>query len=167
MARQIQVTKDFVDTVRKHARSGRENQGGSGGMQEAMDEMDRHSRTPVGQSAWNSSRRRLRHHVHQHQAPFLQHPISKPRFKGCVHSCPRCRLPRRSPAHHIFSQLGFTETIPSDPQDFDRLVVDKHIEIRDAIEFGDQESIFAVTDLIHTCAAKLRRFPSIVSNMVT
>ena len=40
------------------------------------------------------------------------------------------------------------------------------MELRDAIEFRDQESILAVTDLIHTGAAQLKRFPSIVSNMV-
>ena len=64
-------------------------------------------------------------------------------------------------------RAGFTETIPSDPQDLDRWMVDKHMELRDARESGDQESILVVTDLIHTGAAQLKRFPSIVSNMVT
>ena len=32
----------------------------------------------------------------------------------------------------------------------------KHLELRDAIQFGDQESILSVTDLIHQGAAQLR-----------
>ena len=93
------VTKDFVDRVRKRmARSGREDQVRSGGSARSDGrERLRHPRTPLGRSTLGT--RRLRRRIKQHQAPHLQCPISKPRFKGCVHSWPRCRVFARIVTH--------------------------------------------------------------------
>ena len=48
---------------------------------------------------------------------------------------------------------GVSEPIPIDPQYLQFWMPDKHLELRDAIEFGDQESILSLTDLIHRGAA--------------
>ena len=104
-----------------------------------------------------------------------EHPISKPRFNGCVLSWRKCRLPRHRSAHQEFrfvsrcvERKGLQTSIHRDdsfrstgPRQMDG----GQTQNWDAIEFGDQESILA--DLIHTGAAQLKRFPSIVSNMVT
>ena len=58
-------------------------------------------------------------------------------------------------------------TIPIDPQDFQFWMSDKCLELRDAIEFGDQESILSLTDLIHRGAAQNQTFPSMVTNVVS
>ena len=57
--------------------------------------------------------------------------------------------------------------IPTDQQDLEFFLTDKHLELRDAIQFGDQESILSLTDLIHQGAAQLRMPPSMVTNMVS
>ena len=126
--------------------------------------------SPWPKHAWNGFRRRLRRHVKQHQAPHLQCPISKLRFKGCGHSWPECRLPRHRFAHHKSSALsadllreraskrraGFTETTRSDPQDLEGWMANKHMELRDAIEFGDQESILSHGSDPHRCGTAQR-----------
>ena len=40
------------------------------------------------------------------------------------------------------------------------------LELRDAIELGDKESIFTLTDLIHQGVAQCHSLPSTVNNMV-
>ena len=52
-------------------------------------------------------------------------------------------------------------------QDLEFFLSEKHSELRDAIEFGDQESILSLMDLIHQGAAQLRKPPSMVTNMVS
>ena len=101
--------------------------------------------------------RRLRAQLAEMQA--AQTPIGPPQSSALSADLLRERVSKR--------RAGFTETIPSNPQDLDRWMVDKHMELRDAIEFGDEESILAVVDVIHTGAAQLKRFPSIFSNMMT
>ena len=100
---------------------------------------------------------RLRAQLAEIQA--AQTPIRPPQSSALSADVLRERASKR--------RARFTETIPSDPQELDRWMVDKHMELWDAIEFGDQESIVAVADLIHTGAAQVKRFPSTVSNMVT
>ena len=57
-------------------------------------------------------------------------------------------------------RAGVSEPIPTDPQDLEFWMTDKHMELRDAIEFGDQESILSLTDLIHQGAAQIQNVPS-------
>ena len=61
--------------------------------------------------------------------------------------------------------VGVSEPIPIDPQDLQFWMSDKHLELRDAIEFGDQDSIFSLTDLIHRGAAQNQTLPSMVTNV--
>ena len=64
-------------------------------------------------------------------------------------------------------RAGVSEPIPIDPQDLQFWMSDKYLELRDAIEFGDQESILSLTDLIHRGAAQNQTFPSMVTNVVS
>ena len=64
-------------------------------------------------------------------------------------------------------RAGVTESIPTDRQDLECKMSEKRLELRDAIEFGDQESIMSLTDLIHQGAAQIQKFPSMVTNMVS
>ena len=76
MARQIQVTKDFVNRVRKRMPAADEKiRLAQVALQEAMDEKDDDIRElPLAEAR-----------LERLQAPHLQHSISKPRFQGCVH----------------------------------------------------------------------------------
>ena len=56
-------------------------------------------------------------------------------------------------------RAGVSEPIPTDPQDLDFWMTDKHMELRDAIEFGDQESILSLTDLTKGRRRFRRSFP--------
>ena len=62
---------------------------------------------------------------------------------------------------------GVSEPIPIDTQYLQFWMSGKHLELRDAIEFGDQESILSLTDLIHLGAAENQTFPSMVTNVVS
>ena len=64
-------------------------------------------------------------------------------------------------------RAGVSEPIPIDPQDLQFWMSNKYLELRDAIEFGDQESILSLTDLIHRGAAQNQTFPSMVTNVVS
>ena len=64
-------------------------------------------------------------------------------------------------------RAGVSEPFPTDPQDLDFWMIDKHMELRDAIEFGDQESIFSLMDPIHQGAAQIQKVPSMVTNEVS
>ena len=104
LARQIQVTKDFVDRVRKRMPAADEKIRLA---QVALEEEETRKSTTFANSlwpklVWNGSRRRLQHD--QHQAPHLQLRISKLRFNGCVLSWRKCRLPRHRSAHRFVSR---------------------------------------------------------------
>ena len=62
---------------------------------------------------------------------------------------------------------GVKESIPTDPQEFECWMSEKYLELRDAIEFGDLESILSLTDLLQQGVAQNQKFPSMVTNIVT
>ena len=64
-------------------------------------------------------------------------------------------------------RAGVSEPIPTDPQDLEFWMTDKHTELWDTIEFGDQESILSLTDLIHQGAAQIQNVHSMVTNVVS
>ena len=61
---------------------------------------------------------------------------------------------------------GFAEPIPTNPQDVDGWLSEKHLELRDPIDLGDKESILALTDLIQKGVVQCHNLPSTVDNMV-
>ena len=63
-------------------------------------------------------------------------------------------------------RAGVAESVPTNPQDVERWLSEKHLELRDANEFGDKESIVALTDLIQQGVRQCHTLPSTVNNMV-
>ena len=63
-------------------------------------------------------------------------------------------------------RAGVAESVPTNPQDVERWLSEKHLELRDAIEFGDKESILALTDLMQQGVRQCHNLPSTVNNMV-
>ena len=56
--------------------------------------------------------------------------------------------------------------MPTNPQDVEQWLSEKHLELRDAIEFGDKESILAWTDLMQQGVRQCQNLLSTVNNMV-
>ena len=63
-------------------------------------------------------------------------------------------------------RAGVAESVPTNPQDVERWLSEKHLELRDAIEFGDKESILALTDLMQQGVRQCHNLPSTVNNVV-
>ena len=63
-------------------------------------------------------------------------------------------------------RAGVAEAVPTNPQDVEGWSSEKHTELRDAIEFGDKESILALTELIRQGVLQCHKLPSTVGNMV-
>ena len=63
-------------------------------------------------------------------------------------------------------RAGVVEAVPTNPQDVEGWLSEKHTELRDAIEFGNKESILALTDLIRQGVFQCHKLPSTVGNMV-
>ena len=64
-------------------------------------------------------------------------------------------------------RAGVSEPIPTNQQDLEFFLSEKHLELRDVIQFGDPESILSLMDLIYQGAAQLRMPPSMVTNVVS
>ena len=63
-------------------------------------------------------------------------------------------------------RAGVAGPVPNNPQDVEGWLSEKHTELRDAIEFGDKESILALTDLIRQGDLQCHKLPSTEGNMV-
>ena len=147
------------------ARSGREDQVGSGGTARGDGrERSRHSRTPLAEARLERLQKEFAtsRHATPDPAPAVSNREAEIQRQGAqlaeMQAVQMIRRPQSSFVSRFAEReraskrrAGFTETIPSDPQDFERWMVVKHMELQDAIEFGDQELILAVTDLIHRC----------------
>ena len=48
--------------------------------------------------------------------------------------------------------------MPTNPQDVETVVIKKHLELRDVIEFGDKESILTLTDLMQQGVRQCHNF---------
>ena len=155
LAHQIQVTKDFVDRVRKRMPAADEKiRLAQVALQEALNEKDYDIRelllaearlerlqkevatsrpaTPgpaPAVSGLEAEVQRLRAQLAEMQAA---QPIRPPQSSALSADLLREKASKR--------RAGFTETIPSDPQDVAGWMEDKHMELQDAIEFGDQET---------------------------
>ena len=142
--RQIEVTNEFIKK-RMLVRLAQV------ALQDAMEEKEYDMReVPLsGRSTFRTPSEGNRAATPDRQFP----PIWKPRFRDCAPSWHRWRLRSRLCGQPLQSssqaadmlreraakrRAGVTESIPTDRQDL----------LRDAIEFGDQESILSLTDLI-------------------
>ena len=102
---------------------------------------------------------RLRNHLAQMevaQRNLCRHP---PQSSSQVADMLRERAAKR--------RAGVTESISTDPQDLECWMSDKYLELREAIQFGDQESILSLTDLLHQGEAQNQKFLSMVIKVVS
>ena len=181
VARQIEVTKEFIARAKKRMLVADEKiRLAQVALQDAMEEKEYDIReVPLAEARLERLQKEI---VPRRQTP----PISTD-LEAEVHRLRTllaqmeasqsnlCRHPPKSSSQAADMlreraakrRAGVTESIPTDRQDLECWMSEKHLELRDAIEFGDQESILSLTDLIHQGAAQIQKFPSMVTNMVS